>query len=57
MSNDTLGNRGSAEQNDAQVESAAEQSTSELAELSAPDMGFPRENPRPLSQPKITVRS
>jgi hypothetical protein len=58
MNNETIGNRGPAEQNDAQVESAAaEQSTSELAELSAPDMGLAREKPRPLSNPTIRVES
>ncbi len=57
MNNETEENRGSAEQNEAQVESAAEQSTSELAELSAPDMTLARKKPGPLSNPTIRVQS
>ena len=57
MNNETVENRNSAEQNDAQVEAATEQSTSELAELSAPDMTLARKKPRPLSNPTIRVQS
>jgi hypothetical protein len=57
MNNETKENSGPAEQNDTQVESAAEQSTSELAGLNAPDMTLARKKPGPLSNPTIRVQS
>ena len=57
MNEETAANRDTVQQNNAELESTSEQSTNQLAELSTPDMGLPRENPRPLSNPKITVQS
>jgi hypothetical protein len=57
MNDEIVGNRGSADQDSAEPESAPEQPTNAVAELSATESRFPVRNPRPLSNPKITVQS